>query len=223
MIFFKITFIVKSVRGDILKNNMHGGGQMKLEEIAEFTMGAFTNRLETLLTDDSTVVLNLLSLKEFNETLGISYRISSTKKLKLRVLKSKVDPDFLTDSQNLILHTQAQKVTLLPEKYSGLLLTNNFMKIKLSKEVDVAFFEWYFNEHPDVQKQLAFLGEGSAVPLLKLSHLKDLEVNLPSLEKQKIIGRIAQLKRYREILQTERMDLQRQFIQQQLIQIIEKN
>ena len=190
---------------------------MKLEQIAEFTQGAFATRLETTAKDIPTVKVKPLSLKEFNETLGISYRISNEKSLEITIAKDKLDAHLLTDTTSLVLHTQAKKVALLPEKYSGLLLTNNFLKIRLHESVDLAFFEWYFNEHPDIHKQLAVMSEGSVVSLLKLSHLKELTIELPTLEKQKVIGRIAQLKRRKEALQLERIELQHQLIQQQLI------
>lgn len=194
---------------------------MKLEEIAEFTQGAFATRLESSAKNVQTVKVKPLSLKEFNETLGISYRFSNEKSLDITMAKEKLDAQLLTDTTSLVLHTQAKKVALLPEKYSGLLLTNNFLKIRLHETVDLAFFEWYFNEHPDIHKQLAVMSEGSSVTLLKLSHLKELGIELPTLEKQKIIGRIAQLKRRKEVLQLERIELQHQLIQQQLIESME--
>lgn len=194
---------------------------MKLENIADFTLGAFATRLEAT-NSESVINVKTLSLKEFNETLGISYRISNEKNIAIAVSKEKLDPHLLTDTESLVLHTQAKKVVLLPEKYSGLLLTNNFMKFHLDESVDLAFFEWYFNEHPSIQKQLVIMSEGSVVSSLKLSHLKELEIELPPLEEQKIIGRIAQLKRRKEALQTERMELEHIFIQQQLVKYIEK-
>ena len=194
---------------------------MKLENIADFTLGAFATRLEAI-SKELAVKVKALSLKEFNETLGISYRISNEKNVEITVSKEKLDAQLLTDTESLVLHTQAKKVVLLPEKYSGLLLTNNYMKIHLHQSVDLAFFEWYFNEHPSIQKQLAIMSEGSVVSSLKLSHLKELEIELPPLEKQKIIGRIAQLKRHKKALQTERIELEQLFVQQQLIKYIEK-
>lgn len=194
---------------------------MKLENIADFTLGAFTTRLETT-SKELAIKVKALSLKEFNETLGVSYRISNEKNLEITVSKEKLEAQLLTDTESIVLHRQAKKVVLLPEKYSGLLLTNNYMKIHLHESVDLAFFEWYFNEHPSIQKQLAIMSEGSVVSSLKLSHLKELEIELPPIEKQKKIGRIAQLKRRKEALQTERIELEHIFIQQQLVKYIEK-
>lgn len=195
---------------------------MKLCEIAEFTQGAFINRLETLSSDVEILKIKPLSLKEFNETLGLAYRISNKKNAKITVPKDKLIPQLLTDPNSLILHTHTQKLALLPEKYSGLLLTNNFIKIQLTSDVDVAFFEWYFNEHPSIQKQLAVLSEGTVNSLLKLSNLKNLEIDLPPLKKQIILGKIAQLKKRKESLIMEKSKLQQLYIQQKLIQSITK-
>ncbi|WP_110929916.1 restriction endonuclease subunit S [Paenibacillus bouchesdurhonensis] len=191
---------------------------MKLYEIAKFTQGAFTNRVETLSSNVEITKVKPLSLKEFNETLGLAYRISNEKNVEITVPKEKLIPQLLTDTNSLILHTHTQKVALLPKKYSGLLLTNNFIKIKLVTNIDESFFEWYFNEHPAIQKQLAVLSEGTSFSLLKLSHLKDIEIDLPPTQQQIIIGKIVQLKKRKESLMAEKGELQQLYIQQRLIQ-----
>lgn len=196
---------------------------MKLNQIAQFTQGAFANRLETFSNNIETTKVRLLSLKQFNETLGLTYRISNEKSAEITVPKEKLTPQLLTDTNSLILHTHTQKVALLPDKYSGLLLTNNFIKIQMTGNVDAAFFEWYFNEHPSIQKQLSVLSEGTVIALLKLSHLKDLEIDLPPIKKQITIGKIAQLKKLQESLMAEKRELQQIYIQQRLIQSINVN
>lgn len=196
---------------------------MKLNQIAQFTQGAFANRLETFSNNIETTKVRLLSLKQFNETLGLTYRISNEKSAEITVPKEKLTPQLLTDTNSLILHTHTQKVALLPDKYSGLLLTNNFIKIQMTGNVDAAFFEWYFNEHPSIQKQLSVLSEGTVISLLKLSHLKDLEIDLPPIQKQITIGKIAQLKKLQESLMAEKRELQQVYIQQRLIQSINVN
>ncbi|MGM0828991.1 MAG: restriction endonuclease subunit S [Bacillota bacterium] len=193
---------------------------MKLYEIAEFTQGAFTNRLENNTSEDELSKVKPLSLKEFNETLGLTYRMSKERNAEISVQKEKLEPHLLTDTNSIILHTHTQKIALLPEKFTGLLITNNFIKIQLTNYVDEAFFEWYFNEHPFIQKQLAVLCEGTFNSSLKLSHLKDLEVDLPPLQQQIAIGKVAQLKKKKKALMDEKSKLQQLYIQQKLIQSV---
>lgn len=191
---------------------------MKLYQFAQFTQGAFANRLETDSNSFETTRVKLLSLKQFNESLGLAYRISKEKSAEITVLKEKLAPQLLTDTISLVLNIHTQKVALLPEKFSGLLLTNNFIKIQLSNEVNAAFFEWYFNEHPAVQKQLSVLSEGTVTSLLKLSNLKNLEFELPPIHKQITIGKIAELKKLQDSLLVEKRELQQLYIQQKLFQ-----
>ncbi|MEI2664059.1 restriction endonuclease subunit S [Rossellomorea sp. LJF3] len=191
---------------------------MKLSEIAEFTQGAFKNRLEDPTSEVELLQVKPLSLKEFNETLGLAYRISKDRDVTITVPKEKLSPNLLTDTNSTILHIHTQKVVWLPEKYTGLLITNNFIKIQLVSNVDEAFFEWYFNEHPSIQKQLAILCEGTFNSSLKLSHLKDLDVNLPPYQQQIAIGKIAQLKKKKKLLMSEKSRLQQLYIQHKLIQ-----
>src|SRR5699024_4596038 len=98
--------------------------------------------------------------------------------------------DILIDDKSLVLHTLTQKVVWFPPEYAGLLLTNNFMKIKPSREVDVHFLEWLLNEHPDIQKQISIFKEGSIISSLKLSNVKELEITLPPLSQQQRLGQI---------------------------------
>jgi restriction endonuclease S subunit len=193
---------------------------VKLNEIAEFTQGAFINRLETLSSEVETSKVKPLSLKEFNETLGLEYRISNEKNAFITVPKEKLTPLLLTNTNSTILHIHTQKIAWLPEKFSGLLISNNFIKIQLSSNVDHAFFEWYFNEHPSIQKQLGVLSEGTFNSSLKLSNLKDLEIDLPAFHQQIAIGKIAQLRKRKKSLMDEKSKLQQLYIHQKLIQSI---
>jgi restriction endonuclease S subunit len=193
---------------------------VKLYEVAEFTQGAFINRLENITSEDELSKVKPLSLKEFNETLGLTYRMSKERNAEISVPKEKLGPHLLTDTNSIILHTHTQKIAMLPEKFTGLLITNNFIKIQLTNYVDEAFFEWYFNEHPFIQKQLAVLCEGIFNSSLKLSHLKDLEVDLPPLQQQIAIGKVAQLKKKKKALLAEKSKLQQLYIQQKLIQSV---
>lgn len=190
---------------------------MKLCEVAKFTPGAFLNRIESVV-DDETMYVKPLSLKEFNKTLGLSYRMANEKNVPIAVSKSKLLEKQLTNSASLVIHTHSRKMALLPERYNGMLLTNTFIKVELPAEIDLAYFEWYFNEHPSIIKQLSVLSQGTLAPILKLTDLKELEVEFPPLEKQKVIGRIAQLQRKKAILVAERNELQQYYTNQLLIQ-----
>ncbi|PTC13851.1 restriction endonuclease subunit S domain-containing protein [Bacillus wiedmannii] len=192
---------------------------MKLGDCANAIQGTFINRIQTSKLNEESETVHLLTLKEFNETLGLSYRISQDKNTGVYVHKDKLPKELFTDSNSLVMHTLSQKVAFLPEKYSGLLLTNNFVKIVFTEPVDLYFMEWYLNEHPTIQKQIVLFSEGSVISSLKLSHIKDIEVLLPPYEEQKQMGKITILKKKKEQLLKEKMQLEQQVIHQQLVNI----
>lgn len=195
---------------------------MKLRECADVTQGVFTNRVETSNLSEDSVQMQLVTLKEFNHLLGIDYRISQEKDRSIYVNKEKIKQEVLTDTESLVLHTLTQKVVWFPPHYQGLLLTNNFMKISFFEKVDVHFMEWLFNEHPSIQKQIVLFTEGSIISSLKLSNVKEIEFVLPNVEKQKILGKIAQLKKRKTALLKEKDRLEQLLLHHQMVEIIDQ-
>ncbi|MEH7049900.1 restriction endonuclease subunit S [Bacillus pseudomycoides] len=195
---------------------------MKLRECAEVIQGVFTNRIETSNLNEDSVQVRLVTLKEFNHLLGTDYRISQEKDRSIYVKKDKLPPNVITDTESLVLHTLTQKVVWFPQEYRGLLLTNNFVKIQFSTEVDVHFMEWLFNEHPSIQKQIALFTEGSIIASLKLSKVKEIELTIPPIEKQRKIGRIAQLKKKKSTLFKEKDTLEQLLLHHQMVKITDQ-
>lgn len=195
---------------------------MKLRECADVTQGVFTNRVEISNLSKDSVKMQLVTLKEFNHLLGIDYRISQEKDQSIYVNKEKIKQEVLTDTESLVLHTLTQKVVWFPPQYQGLLLTNNFMKISFFEKVDVHFMEWLFNEHPSIQKQIALFTEGSIISSVKLSNVKEIEFILPNIKKQKIVGKIAQLKKRKTALLKEKDKLEQLLLHHQMVEIIDQ-
>lgn len=191
---------------------------MKLDDIAQLIQGVTVNRIEAFELNEESTALDMLSLKAFNDALGISYRGLNERSGQIIVNKHKLSSDVITDSHSLIWHSLSQKAVLLPSHYNGLLITNNFVKIKCKDHIDLAYLEWVLNEHPAIQKQLATLSVGSVVSTLKLSSLRELDIPLLSLEKQRIIGQISKLKKKKTALLKEKLELQQQYVHLQLIQ-----
>lgn len=195
---------------------------MKLGDCANGIQGTFISRIQTSKLNEESEMVHLLTLKEFNETLGLSYRISQDKNTKVHVRKDKLSKELFTDADSLVMHTLSQRVAFLSGKYSGLLLTNNFVKIVFTEPVDLYFMEWYLNEHPTIRKQIQLFSEGSVISSLKLSNIKDIEVLLPPYEQQKQIGKITILKKKKEQLLKEKMQLEQQVMHQQLVNSINR-
>lgn len=195
---------------------------VKLKECADVTQGIFTNRVETSNLSEDSIQMRLVTLKEFNHLLGTDYRISQEKDRSIFMHKEKVKKDILTDTKSLVLHTLTQKVVWFPSQYEGLLLTNNFMKINFFEEVDVHFMEWLFNEHPAIQRQIKLFTEGSIISSLKLSNVKEIDFILPNIEKQRMLGKIAQLKKKKSALLKEKDTLEQLLLHHQMVEVAEQ-
>lgn len=190
---------------------------MKLKECAIITPGVFTNRVETSPHSEDGVHVKVLTLKEFNQCLGVDYRISQAKDNSLFVNKDKVKPEVVTDDKSLVLHIQTQKFVWFPSHYAGLLLTNNFLKLTFTQDVDLHFMEWLLNEHPTIQKQIALFTEGSVAAVLKLSNVKEIEVDVPALATQTILGKVAQLKKRKATLLRQKEQLEQEWLHHKMV------
>lgn len=81
--------------------------------------------------------------------------------------------------------------SIVKEKHIGYLYTQNYIKLKLSDEIEPHFLVYLLNEDRTIKKQFQMGLQGSVIMKYTLKQLKNLRIPpLPSLDKQKIIGDI---------------------------------
>lgn len=68
------------------------------------------------------------------------------------------------------------------------------LHIKDKNTVIPAYLQWYLN-HPDTTKKLVAASKGTSIPLITKDVIEQLEVPIPSLEKQRIIVQLQHLQR----------------------------
>ena len=78
------------------------------------------------------------------------------------------------------------------------------------------FLVWYLN-HPNTQAYLARMAKGTALPAINKKIIGNLEVPIPSLEKQKIIMHIGSLRIREKQLKNDLVAMQETLINQQLL------
>lgn len=204
-----------------VNQNSKGVFLIKLKDIASISQGAYVARLETSKEDELAVEVRLLTLKEFNETLGLAYRMQD-KDQKTYIKETKLSDHLFTKENRLIVHLLSQKAALLPEEYWNLLVPSNFVILDFVEEIDARFMEWYINEHPAIRRQIMLGTQGSSVSALSLAHIRDIDVNLPPISIQKAIGCISQLQRKKKSLAEERLILEEQMIQHKIMEKMEE-
>jgi len=216
LLFLKITLIIN------LYKRYQGVTLMKLQDIASITQGANVSRLETSKEDSQSVEIDILTLKEFNETLGLSYRMTQEKSQSVYIKEDKLKDQLLTKEKRLIVHLLSQKAALLPKQYAGRLIPSNFVALDFQSNFDEKFMEWYFNEHPSIRRQIMLGTQGSIVSTLSLATLRDLDIAVPLLSVQQKIGDISGLYHRKKQLIEERMKLEERLIHQKIKEILEE-
>lgn len=83
------------------------------------------------------------------------------------------------------------KSTIIGAKHQGYLYTQNYIKLVAGEKIDAKYLVFLLNEDNLIEKQLEVGLQGSQVLKYTLKQLKDLELpDLPTVEKQRIIGEI---------------------------------
>jgi restriction endonuclease S subunit len=195
---------------------------IKLQDMALITQGANVSRLETSKEDSYSIKVDILTLKEFNETLGLSYRMTQEKSQSVYIKEDKLKDQLLTKENRLIVHLLSQKAAFLPKQYSGRLIPSNFVALDFNESMDTKFMEWYFNEHPSVRRQIMLGTQGSIVSTLSLATLRELEISMPPLSVQQKIGIITILYHRKKQLIEERMNLEESLIHQKIMETLEE-
>lgn len=111
---------------------------------------------------------------------------------------------------------------LYPEKFAPAIASSTFIVIRPDiMIVNSAYLVWYLN-HPKTQKVLQNKEKGTALPSINKKDVEDIEITIPSLEKQHLIYKIHILQEKENELKNSINHLQKIKIQEQLLKAIEE-
>jgi restriction endonuclease S subunit len=118
----------------------------------------------------------------------------------------------LTHTGDIVISFVGTKSTVVTENNQGKLLNQNFAKIDIDESlIDPYYFCYVLNESTHIRKQKNVLMQGTNLPKMTPSILKDLNVNLPDLQKQSFIGRVYFNLCKRQYLLKRQSELEEQF------------
>lgn len=155
---------------------------IKLGDIVSLSLGKNITRMDV---EDSLIY----SLDDFDTDL-----YGSDEKT---VQRNVTDEKALCTGDCIVSLTRSQAV-IVSEHSNGKYISSNFVKcIFLSEDIDPWYFCYLINEDTDIAKQIKKMQQASNgfVSKLSIASISDLLVVLPSLDKQKNIGRL-----YKEVL-----------------------
>ena len=84
------------------------------------------------------------------------------------------------------------------------------------------YLAWFLN-HPSIQSLLKSKARGTAIPSIRKSELDELEILLPSVEKQKIIVKLSNLANKEVEIRLQITNLKKQFIEQKILKELNNN
>lgn len=122
----------------------------------------------------------------------------------------------VTCENDVVINLANAKAVIVKEAHSGRVISNNFVRVELDvSRVSPLFWVWHFNESKAVAQQKLFHLQGSAVPKLSLQMVRQFEIDLPDLKKQKEMGELYLHLRMKDYFQYRSMELkQRYFLAQ---------
>ena len=176
-------------------------GRFKLSEIADIIQGNILTRIKPSSQFDEIVEFDSISMQELSYIVGQSDILENTTKVK--VVKSKESSCVLTKQKDIVVGLSSRKAFVIDETRSNNLLLSNFALIRIRNKniLDPHYFCWLINEDLQFQKYIDQKMQGSAnVVILSINNVKNIEIDLPSIDKQRLIGKIYELGRKRDRL-----------------------
>ncbi|WP_273836282.1 restriction endonuclease subunit S [Guptibacillus sedimenti] len=97
---------------------------------------------------------------------------------------------YLSHAGEVVFSFVSSRAGIVSDFTQGKIINQNFAKLIIEHdELDSSYLCYALNESYSMKKQMAISMQGSTVPKLTPSILKELEIKLPTLEKQQTIGR----------------------------------
>ena len=171
---------------------------MKIENLGTVNHGVTLSRVEPKFLDEA-VRFKLFTMQDLSKETG-QYGLNIEESY-AEVSKNKFDTNLLSKENLIIIGLTSYKAMVIRKKHINRVIPSNFATIELDlNKVYPSYFTWYFNEHPEVKKQLQIAMQGSIIKALSVQMLRDLEIKLPALKLQQTIGKTYELKRRKEKL-----------------------
>ena len=193
---------------------------MKLEKLGKVTHGVTLSRIEAKPGEECEV-FELFTMQDLSRETG-QYGLNIELQ-QVGVNKTKFDYSSLSRKDMIIIGLTSYKALVIGETNLGKIIPSNFAYIELNLgKVDPFYFSWYFNEHPEVQKQLTIAMQGSIIRALSVQMLRELEIPMLPLELQQKIGKVYELRRKKEKVLFEKKALEEKLFKYLMISRLEE-
>lgn len=116
---------------------------------------------------------------------------------------------YLSSAGDVVFSFVCSKAGIVSDLNQGKIINQNFAKLIIEHDqLDSSYLCYALNESYSMKKQMAISMQGSTVPKLTPAILKELEIKLPSIEKQRTIGKAYFFLRKRHALAKKQAELE---------------
>lgn len=187
----------------------------EIKFIKSYQSGSLLNRLETVDKAQGKAY-QVYDQTMMNEDLGC-YQSQQHQPTTL-FLKEDNKASYVYHNQ-VVVNMMNGECALIGVNHSGALLPYNYTRIDIdTTEIDPEYFVYWFNEAPEALTQLhQFKQGGSLVKKITTKQLQQMQMTLPPIEKQRIIGKIAQKRRQLKYLKQKREALMDLYLKETLL------
>ena len=170
--------------------------------------GAILKRVEDFVNERAPTV-RVVSLNDLSHAIG-----QETKPPKEHFLSIRQDKELpFVQKGDLVFGLTAHQSMVVEAALDGALLSSNFVKLELDENyVDRYFMMWFINQSQDFRRLLEKLKQGSITKSLSIEGLRDLKTELPSIEKQELIGNLYRLELKRIKLNLQKHRIYKQYL-----------
>lgn len=188
---------------------------MKLEEIVTVRLGRNLSRRNEKIS----ARIKVYSYENLTMDLNGLYLGSDCEKNSNKIN----DNYYLTSNGEVVFSFVSSTAGIVSKENSGKLLNQNFAKLIIeTEELDPSYLCYALNESLSIKKQMAVSMQGSTIPKLTPSILKKIDLKLPSIATQKVIGKAYLMLCKKEALTIEESALEKVYGLQLLQKINEK-
>lgn len=192
---------------------------MELIHLANIIQGNIPTRIEVSVGK----TLETFTMQELNYITNVSDDFPVAKFL--TVQSDKADSYVFTQVGDVLVGLSTGKAIVIEPKKSGKLVLSNMaiVRIKDINKVDPYYLCWYINNNKSALKELNKLKQATAATsVIPLSMLKSFEIVLLPIEKQRLIGKVNDLKRQRDRITHTIEAKKTELLLHQLIKFFEK-
>ncbi|NMB32601.1 MAG: restriction endonuclease subunit S [Lactobacillus sp.] len=145
---------------------------------------------------------------------------------KLDIINEKPSDDnniHLSRAGEVVFSFISSKAGIVSDLNEGKIINQNFAKlIIVNEQLDRSYLCYLLNESASMKKKMAISMQGSTVRKLTPSILKELDIDLPGIEKQRIIGKAYLYLKKRQALAKKQAELEEKLLLEILQKLDEK-